>query len=560
MSYFFQSLESFSERTAIILKDRGRISYRELASKADDFLTQLPKEPVLIFIEMANELEAIVAYLGALRGNHPAILACPQRAELTEQIKSIYQPDAIYEKIEGKWKLTVNTLKGDLHSDLGILLSTSGSTGSPKCIKLSQKNLNSNAKSIVEYLHIDDKQRAIANLPLYYSYGLSVLNSHLEAGASLVLTDESVADDSFWDLFKKEEVTSLAGVPYVYEMLDRRGFYDMHLPSLQYLTQAGGRLAPELARKFALDSLDKKRLFYVMYGQTEATARIAYMPPCKLIENTKCMGVPIPGGQIKLYDGQREITETDTAGELVYSGPNVMMGYAESRSDLIKPAEVKELRTGDIACKNNEGLYYIVGRQSRFLKLFGLRINLDEVETFLRRQGYEAICGGTDQQLVVLSTNIGQAAKIKEMIISQYKLSPTVVTAIEEDKIPLLPSGKINYKKLIDFAKNPNKINENFEKLGFLKKIRNFIINTEEKAEKCIAESFKDILGLNHIPQEENFKSLSGDSLSYVNLSIELEEKLGYLPDNWEDKSIAELKELSLQKRTINKTDNHWKS
>ena len=502
-------------------------------------------------IEMANELEPIVAYLACLRGGHTAILACPERPELITQIKDLYTPNANYEKLNNNFILTRNSHapSNHLHPDLALLLSTSGSTGSAKCIKLTAGNLNANATSIAEYLRINASHKAITNLPLYYSYGLSVLNSHLSKGASIVVTDNSVTDNSFWELFKQENVTNIAGVPYVYEVLDRMGFMNMDIPSLQYFTQAGGKLDPELIKKFARYAKDTGRRFYVMYGQTEATARIAYMPCDKLLDYPNCIGIPIPQGEIRLFDKDQEVKSHDTPGEIVYRGPNVMMGYANDRDDLSTPVDTHELRTGDIACKNKDGLYYIVGRTSRFLKLFGQRINLDEVESFLRKQGKSVICGGTDQQLVVLTTNINEANNIKDLIIAFYRLTANIVTVIEADEIPLLPSGKPDYVKLNRMAKEVD-VNtiaiETSNKKNIFQTLLSLLYSREGKPKRPVKDCFANVLGLNDIPEDECFLSLSADSLNYVALSIELENTLGYLPDKWESISIRNLQALAL--------------
>jgi Acyl-CoA synthetases (AMP-forming)/AMP-acid ligases II len=562
--YFFNNLELFSGNTALILKDGTRLSYGELADLADEYLKKLPNEKKLVLIEMANELDSIVAYLACLRGNHPAMLVYPEHQELIAQIKEDYAPDFIYEKLEDKFVLR-NNLNNHVPSnnfspELALLLSSSGSTGSAKTIRLSAKNLNANAESIVEYLNIDATQKTITNLPLHYSYGLSVLNSHLACGASIVVTDESVIDDSFWELFKREKVTSFAGVPHVYELLDRIGFQKKDLPSLQCFTQAGGRLAPELVKKFAQYAKDTNRRFYVMYGQTEATARIAYMPYDKILDYPNCMGIPIPKGEIKLYDGVKEIKKIDTPGEIVYSGPNVMMGYALNRDDLSLPSQITELRTGDIACYNKEGLYYIVGRKSRFLKLFGKRVNLDEVELYLRRQGKSVICGGNDQQLVVLTTDKNEIKQIKDIIISFYKLSANIVTVIHEDEIPLLSSGKPDYAKLTTIAKRITGDTDITDKQkSIFKKIISFFCTKEVSTintKHSVKESFTSVLSLEEVADDASFLSLNGDSLGYVALSVELEKNLGFLPEKWESRTIKDLEEEALNKELSSKKSN----
>ena len=228
----------------------------------------------------------------------------------------------------------------DLHADLALLLSTSGSTGSPKLVRLSYENLDSNAESIAEYLDIDSADRAMTSLPLSYCYGLSVLHSHLTRGAAVIVTGLSVVDPGFWDLARTAQATAFAGVPYTFELLDRVGFADLDLPSLRYVTQAGGKLGADQVRKFA--ELGRRRGWdlVVMYGQTEATARMAYLPVDRVLDAPEAIGVPIPGGRFTIDDD----------GELIYHGPNVMLGYAESAEDFaLGPHRSIALRTGDLA-------------------------------------------------------------------------------------------------------------------------------------------------------------------------------------------------------------------
>jgi acyl-CoA synthetase (AMP-forming)/AMP-acid ligase II len=244
-------------------------------------------------------------------------------------------------------------------------------------VRLSYAAIDANAKQIAEYLELTARDRPITTLPIHYSYGLSVVTSHLNVGATIILTGQSVIDAAFWQLVRKEEVTSLAGVPYTYELLDRVGFRDMSLPSLRTLTQAGGRLPPETVRRYTEWAKARDARFFVMYGQTEATARMSYMPPARILDAPDCIGIPIPRGSFRLIDETgTTISSPGTVGELVYSGPNVMLGYALSPDDLSKGRELEELRTGDLASRDAQGLYRIVGRKSRFAKLYGLRINL----------------------------------------------------------------------------------------------------------------------------------------------------------------------------------------
>jgi acyl-CoA synthetase (AMP-forming)/AMP-acid ligase II len=286
-----------------------------------------------------------------------------------------------------------------LHDDLALLLSTSGSTGSPKLVRLSHTNLVSNAAAIADYLDIRETDRAATTLPMPYCYGLSVIHSHLLRGAGLVLTDHSVIDDEFWELFRRHRGTTFAGVPYTFELLERVGAGTLELPHLRYVTQAGGRMPPERVYRFAGLGRRLGWDLFVMYGATEATARMAYLPPQLASSHPAAIGGPIPGGAFTIEP--RDAWDDEDVGELVYRGPNVMMGYARRPADLALGKTVEALHTGDIARRGPDGLYEVIGRSSRFVKMYGLRIDLQRVEATLRDHGVTAYCTDVDDRLAV---------------------------------------------------------------------------------------------------------------------------------------------------------------
>jgi acyl-CoA synthetase (AMP-forming)/AMP-acid ligase II len=260
-------------------------------------------------------------------------------------------------------KLNFN-IQYSLHPDLALLLTTSGSTGSPKLVRISYQNLMCNSNSIVEYLKINEKERPITTLPMNYSYGLSIINSHLVAGSTILLTSKSIDEKEFWDFLKNERATSISGVPYTYEMLKRLKFLRMTFPYLNTLTQAGGKLNADLNFEFAKFCEQTNKRFFIMYGQTEATARMSYLPPEYTISKIGSMGIPIPGGQFILTDEKgKELEGDNVVGELVYKGRNVSMGYAITCEDLAKGDENNGiLKTGDLAKRDKDNFYYIVGR------------------------------------------------------------------------------------------------------------------------------------------------------------------------------------------------------
>ena len=520
---FWSELEQFG--AAIALEEGTRqTSYAELAAQCDAFAAQLPADRQLIAIQACNRIEAVVAYLACLRAGHPVILMNPESLE-DGRILSTYQPNWIFRFSGNAWQLQSrpDAPAAPLAGELAVLLSTSGTTGAPKLVKLSAGNIASNASAIAEYLALGPDERAITTLNFFYSYGMAVLNSHLAVGARIILTDASVTSGEFWDLFTGRGCTSLALVPYHFDLLDRSGFADRALPSLRYITQAGGRLHPDRLQRFAsLAEMRGWRLF-VMYGQTEASPRMSYVPPEDLLDNLESIGQPVPGGEIVLVDeAGSEITEAGRAGELVYRGPNVMMGYAETRADLAKDKDTFELRTGDMAERQENGYFHIVGRLKRFIKLYGLRINLDDLEARLNRAGFPVYCTGTDEVLAVFHEAALSESLLLDMITTTWGIQRPDIAVRKLKEIPLLPSGKIDYASLKAQI-------EDRRKRGRPRSVRS---------------AFEDAFG-REVDADNTFITLGGDSLLYLHLSLSIERILGYVPAEWEKKPIGELEGLS---------------
>ena len=401
-------------------------------------------------------------------------------------------------------------------------------------MRLSRENLGSNAAAIAEYLQLTSTERAITALPFHYSYGMSVINSHLAVGATLLLTDESVASPKFWEFFAKQGATSVAGVPYTFDLLDRIGFRDKDLPKLRYITQAGGRLAAEKVRAYAQWAKDRGVRFYVMYGQTEAAPRMSYVPPEMLPENPDCIGRPIPGGKFKIINELGEqLDAPHEAGELVYEGPNVMMGYALSRSDLSRGRDGDQLRTGDLAVRNEAGLYRVTGRMSRFLKVFGLRIGLDDVETFLSENGIRAVAAGDDQRMVVCTLDKDRNDFIVSLLTGRYALSPSAIVVVERAEYPILASGKIDYRTISTVAAEVQ--------------AKAVAKHTQSGTKVDLRDAYRWALGKQSIREDDSFETLDGDSLSYVEVSLAIEKYLGYLPELWEQMPIARIEALGIK-------------
>ncbi len=458
----FQTLGRFGEDTAIISSSGQRVSYGELDALSDGLADRLGiKSKKLVLILCRNNIATITGYLSAVKsGNAALLLDAAIAPDLVDNIVQRYRPDFVWSPVpsaDGQGGPESYELvhchaqeTAELHPDLSLLLTTSGTTGSPRLVRLTKGNLQANAVSIAEYLQLGQGQRPITMLPLHYSYGLSVINSHLLVGATLLLTEHPVVSRPFWDFFREHGSTSIAGVPYTYEMLKRLNFFNMDLPSLRYMTQAGGRLSPALVSEFGRYARDRGRSFFVMYGQTEATARISYLPPDRTLDKPSSIGIPIPGGSLDILNASgSSVTEPFAEGELVYRGGNVMMGYADIRADLEKGDELGGvLHTGDIGYFDEDRFFYITGRQKRFLKIFGNRLNLEDIEIFLKHEGYLCACGGKDDMLRIAFSRGDAADEIKRKVVAKFGLHPSALELLELEELPTNSAGKLHYSRI----------------------------------------------------------------------------------------------------------------
>ena len=549
-------LDGHGSATAVVAGGEV-LSYADLAARVRARAERLGGIRRLVMVEGVNEVEPLVTYLAAMSAGHPVLMVpggnCLDESHQRQRarIASAYQPDVVLTRSDGDWTLReVNRgTRHALHPDLALLLSTSGSTGSPKLVRLSHRNVRSNAASIASYLRLSPDDCAATTLPMHYCYGLSVVNSHLAAGASLLLTERSVVDEEFWREFRAARATSLAGVPYTFDLLDASGFAERDVPSLRYLTQAGGRLTPERVRDYARLGEERGFDFVVMYGATEATARMAYLPPHLATTRPETIGIPIPGGNLRIepiedsavgsaggsspsrWSGDSLRSDRGgEIGELVYSGPNVMMGYAERPADLALGRTVDDLHTGDLAVQHADGLFEVVGRRTRMAKVYGLRVDLDRVERLLQGSGVTARAVAHADRLAVFVTKRAHVAVATQTMTVECGLPAHVLGVRVVEALPVNANGKPDYAALARQA------------------ALTAGVRRSERAEVTahrVRDLYAELLGRPDATVDDSFVALRGDSLSYVELSVRLADLLGSLPRDWPALSPQALVEAS---------------
>ncbi len=456
----------FNLNSILIGENGQKFLLKNRIEQSDLFINSFLKKRELVFFLCNNTIDSISLYVSFInKGIVPILINSDLEESLLREIVEKYNPSYIfipstnknYDFDYGEFLKynsfsvlkAINSFETELNSELAILLSSSGSTGSPKLIRISYKNLLSNAISISNYLNLNSNEIAITNLPMHYSYGLSIINSHLYVGAKIVVTEKSIIQRDFWDLVSMNYVTSLSGVPYTYEILKKLKFFKMDLPSIKYMTQAGGKLSNSIIEEFAKYCGNKNVDFFIMYGQTEGTARLSYLKPNKIIEKLGSIGKAIPGGEFRLISNENKTIELpNIEGELVYVGENVMMGYANEIYHLSNGYELNNtLHTGDLAYKDEEGYFFITGRKKRFIKIYGNRFNLDEIENYVKKNEIECACTGFDDKLKVFITNINNEQKVIN-ILKKLKIQKSAFKILTIEILPKNNSGKVLYSKL----------------------------------------------------------------------------------------------------------------
>ena len=456
---FWESRSREEDETLFLVEDGRHFSYTDIFTLGDQLVADLARDVVLILCDRSHE--TVAAYIGALRhGLVPLLVDLASSAKSLERTIEAYRPRYIFGNagsLQGGYPLkrelgakalleAASPSSHPIHEKLALLIPTSGSTGDPKCVRLSAANIEACTHSVTDYLGLTSDRVSISLLPFHYSYGLSVLHNVVFTRSKLVLTEKSVLDRGLWQLFEDEKVTDLSGVPFMFEIMRRMKFSDTVLENLTCVTQAGGRLDPKLTRHFVETFGSHGIAYFTMYGQTEAAPRISYVPPQMAVQKLGSVGIPIACGKALIAETGAPSGE----GELLYTGPNVCLGYAVDADDLSKGDAFKgKLYTGDQVSIDDDGYITIVGRKKRFIKLHGISVNLDHVESVLKGEGLACMVTGKEDKLLVCVEEMHRE-KLSAVLAANFNFHPTAIRIVTIDSLPRTPSGKPDYMWLAD--------------------------------------------------------------------------------------------------------------
>jgi long-chain acyl-CoA synthetase len=452
MIEYFKKLSKYKERTALI-DGENNVSYDEIIKSSKNLNEKICENSVSLLIA-DNNVNFIKGYIGFLnkKKNISILIDESFNKDFFGKVISLYRPNYIFlpfkfkkifkefdtiHKINDYIVLKTYFSKQDkLNFKNFLLLSTSGTTQNPKFVRLSSQNIETNIKNIIKYLKIRSNHKTITTMPLGYSYGLSILNSHLATGASIVLNKHTIFENCFWDTLKIKKINSFGGVPEFYEFLQKLNFEKRIVKTLKYITQAGGKLNQETLKYFGEICKKKKIKFYIMYGQTEAAPRMSYLDWKNFFKGFGSVGKALEGCNFLLKDKNgRTIKKEGKSGKIYFYGKNVFLGYANSFKDLKKGDENNgKLNTGDLGKYDKFKNLYILGRKDKFVKIFGKRCNLADLEDFLKEKKFFVKCNYNKPFLEINTSSFSNNEKIKKFSSEFLKLNSNFIL-IKKKKI-----------------------------------------------------------------------------------------------------------------------------
>ena len=448
---FWHDRDPASDARAFLATQDRVLSYAEVFDAGETLYRGCSRGVVVLLCDRSPE--TITAYVGALRaGLVPLLLDGSAPPAATARALEAYRPAYLFSSRgaapegftplarlggEGVLFAAPDPATTPLGEDLALLIPTSGSTGDPKSVRITGRNLQSCTDAICDYLAMAEDRVTVTLLPLHYSYGLSVLHNTMNVRGRIALTELSVLDRELFGYLERQGVTDLAGVPFIFEILRRSRLPEGLAKSLVCVTQAGGRLDPRITKHFLELFSGTGTRYFTMYGQTEAAPRISYVPPEAGLEKLGSVGVAIACGRVSI-DGDQE-------GELIYSGENVALGYAVGHADLARGDDFKGvLRTGDLATLDGDGFITITGRLKRFIKLHGTSVNLDHVESVLIGAGIDCMVVGRENRITICHRG-ADPAEVRDAVNRNFSFHPSTLGLQEVDPLPRTASGKPDY-------------------------------------------------------------------------------------------------------------------
>lgn len=454
-----------NDSLALVDNEGNRITYGNLSELMETVGLQV-KPRSMVFHLCKNTAGSVIGYLGFVEcGAVPVTLSARIDDSLLKELLEIYTPAYIWAPAEKKGRFDYETIfecygyvllktgnePYSINENLQLCMTTSGSTGSPKLVRYKKGNLEANAKNVAKAFGWTEYERAICDLGMQYTMGLNVINTHLYVGATVLLTTHNLLSPEFWDYIKAERGTNFTGVPFSYDIFSRLHFERMDLPDLYTLSQGGGKLTEKRFIQLAEYAQKNGKRFIASFGTTETSARMACLPSELAMEKTGSIGRAIPEGEIFLINENGEVlTDPIAEGEMCYRGPNVTMGYAVCKEDLMKGDEFKGVyHTGDLARRDADGCYYVTGRLSRFLKLLSYRVSLDQSERLIQQEfGIECACSGTDHRMNIYIKDESKKQEVLYFISEKTGLFKNLFSVFVVPEILRNETGKIRYKEL----------------------------------------------------------------------------------------------------------------
>lgn len=463
----FLNIDKHPAEAVVAIDNYGyEVTYREFCKSVIE-LAGYMESRAIAFVLCENTVGALVSYVSCEHNKTvPLMLSAGLDQELLDGLLDTYTPKYIwvserkcekfskYKELVRRYGYVLYETGNDIYpvdSRLSLLLTTSGSTGSPKLVRYKEGNLEANAKNVANVFGWTKKERPFCDLPMNYTMGLNVVNSHLWVGATIVLTTYNIMSTEYWKMMKEQRCTNITGVPFSYEVFFRLRFQRMQLPDMYTFAEGGGKLTDKMFMDMVDYAEKNGKRFIATFGTTETSARLAFLDPKEARNRCGSIGKAIPEGKLSLIDDEgNEIDDIVAEGEMVYEGPNVTMGYAVDKEGLMAGDDFNgRYVTGDIARRDEDGFYYIIGRKGRFLKLLGYRVSLDQCECLIKTEfGINCACTGTDKAMIVYITDSKKTDEIATFILEKIHLYKSLVKVRTIDSIPLNENGKVMYRML----------------------------------------------------------------------------------------------------------------